>query len=119
MTTISPSPLRVMKIGSSDVWARSEISLALFRRSEIDLMSGIASSKMTVAILYHLYEKVKNGALQLTGVTTTLPLLIGAVEAMLKATVVVAQRFCSPLVCGCGRKGNDSLIAALAASFSN
>ena len=36
-----------------------------------------------------------NGQLQLTGVTTTLPLLIGASEAMLKATIVVAQRYAS------------------------
>ena len=54
---------------------------------------------------------------RITGVTTSLPLLIGAVEAMLKATVVVAQRFCSLLVCGYGRKIISRLIAAFAASF--
>jgi len=68
---------------------------------------------MTVAILYHLYEKVKNGALQLTGVTTTLPLSIGASEAMLKTTVDVAQRFCSLLVCGYGRENNKSFNSGL------
>jgi hypothetical protein len=35
----------------------------------------------------------KELCLRITGVTTSLPLLIGAVEAKLKATVVVAQRF--------------------------
>jgi len=55
--------------------------------------------------------------LRITGVTTTLPLLIGAVEAKLKAAVVVAQRFCSLLVCGYGREKNEFFVAAFAASF--
>ena len=38
---------------------------------------------------------------------------------MLKATVEVAQRFCSLLVCGYGRKNNEFLIAAAAASFDS
>src|SRR3989339_1291527 len=82
-------------------------------------MSGIASSKMTGAILYHLYEKVKNGAQQLTGVTTTLPLLIWLSRSALKESVVVAQRFCSLLVCGYGREKNEFLVAAFAASFDS
>ena len=53
---------------------------------------------------------------RLTGVTTPLPLLISAVEAKLKATVVVAQRFCSLLVCGYGREKNEFFVAASAAS---
>ena len=54
---------------------------------------------------------------RITGVTTTLPLLIGAFDAKLKTTVVVAQRFCSLLVCGYGRKRNEFFVAASAASF--
>jgi hypothetical protein len=38
---------------------------------------------------------------------------------MLKATVVVAQRFCSLLVCGYGRKKNEFFVAAFAASFDS
>jgi hypothetical protein len=40
-------------------------------------------------------------------------LLIGAVEAKLKVTVVVAQRFCSLLVCGFGREKNESFDSGL------
>ncbi|MBI3110213.1 MAG: hypothetical protein HYZ01_01460 [Ignavibacteriales bacterium] len=38
---------------------------------------------------------------------------------MLKATVVVAQRFCSLLVCGYGREKNEFFVAAFAASFDS
>lgn len=38
---------------------------------------------------------------------------------MLKTTVEVAQRFCSLLVCGYGRKKNESLMAAFAASLNS
>ena len=38
---------------------------------------------------------------------------------MLKATVVVAQRFCSQLVCGYGREKNEFFVAAFAASFDS
>ena len=62
---------------------------------------------------------LKGGKLHITGVTTPLPHLIGAVEAKLKATVVVAQRFCSLLVCGYGRKNNEFFVAAFAASLSS
>lgn len=61
----------------------------------------------------------RTAALRLTGVTTSLPLLIGAVEAKLKATVVLAQRFCSLLVCGYGREKNESFVAAFAAPFDS
>jgi hypothetical protein len=61
----------------------------------------------------------RQSALRLTGVTTPLPLLIGAVEAKLKAAVVVAQRFCSLLVCGYGRENNEFFVAASAASFNS
>ena len=57
------------------------------------------------------------GHMHITAVTTTLPLLIGAAESNLKATVVVAQHFCSLLVCGSGREKNEFFVAAFAASF--
>gem|GEM_PF-14616 len=66
-----------------------------------------------------LCKRFETAARRITGVTTTLPLLIGAVKAQLKATVVVAQRFCSLLVCGYGRKKNKSFVAAFAAAFDS
>lgn len=61
MTTMSPSPFRVMKIGSLESWARFEISLALFLKSEIGLITGILTFLSVDAKLYHLSERVKPG----------------------------------------------------------
>jgi hypothetical protein len=48
-----------MKIGSFDRWARAEISVALFLRSDIGLIVGIADSFPVVSILYHYRDIVK------------------------------------------------------------
>jgi hypothetical protein len=55
--------------------------------------------------------------LRITGVTTTLPLFINAIEAKLKTTVVIAQR-CLPRLGLLLRARNiDRLIAPFGASF--
>jgi hypothetical protein len=54
---------------------------------------------------------------RLTGVTTSLPLLIGAVEAMLKATVVVAQRFCSQFGLRLPPRENESVDSGVSRIF--
>jgi hypothetical protein len=43
----------------------------------------------------------------------------GAGKPQEKASVVVAQRFCSLLVCGFGREKNEFFVAAFAASFES
>ena len=58
------------------------------------------------------------GQLQLTAATTTLPLLIGAVEARFKKQLWSLHLFCRDLVCASGRETMTRLKAAYGASFS-
>ena len=45
-TTMSPAPFRVMKTGSRVLRQKSEISLALLRRSDIGRMLGIRTTSL-------------------------------------------------------------------------